>query len=267
MGTATKTAVPKSTSDSTGKNRGAKIQLSGPLWARYCGDAQNVLECCVAYNEYGGYCVPVSSMARPAAQRILRGKVHEPRTIAYIAEHCGTGDIVHAGTYFGDFLPALSRACSKGAKIWAFEPNPENWLCASITIAMNSLNNIELRHAGLGNRQACLPLSVTDSAGTPLGGGSTFVNAGANGNRESVDVTMTTIDDAVPSERHVSVLQLDVEGFELPALAGAIETVRRCKPTLILEHRFLNEPLSDEILSLGYANVAQVHENTVFAIR
>ena len=57
----------------------------------------------LAHNKYGSYCIPISSQHRPVAQTILSGKVHEPQTIQYILDNAGTGDIIHAGTYFGYF--------------------------------------------------------------------------------------------------------------------------------------------------------------------
>jgi hypothetical protein len=86
------------------------------------GKDESVLQCCIAYNKFGGYCVPLSSCYRPAAQRILSGKVYEPETIAFLTSHCGKGDVIHGGTFFGDFIPALSRALAPGYKLWAFEP-------------------------------------------------------------------------------------------------------------------------------------------------
>jgi hypothetical protein len=43
--------------------------------------------------------------------------------------NCGKKDIVPAGAYFGDFLPALSN-CGDDVGVWAFEPNVENYTCA-----------------------------------------------------------------------------------------------------------------------------------------
>ena len=87
-------------------------------------NSHSVLQCCIAYNKYGGYCVPLSSLHRPAAQRILSGDVYEPNTIEFLISNCSDGDIVHAGAYFGDFLPALSRSCAPNAKIWvSVDPN------------------------------------------------------------------------------------------------------------------------------------------------
>jgi len=77
--------------------------------------ALSCLKCHVSYNKYGGYCVPDSSRHRPAAKMVLANDVYEPKTIEFMRRECGSGDIIHAGTYFGDFLPALSSTCATDA--------------------------------------------------------------------------------------------------------------------------------------------------------
>ena len=78
---------------------------------KYEGNSAEVLQCQVAYNMFGGYCVPLSSYCRPAAQAILNGQVWEPETIAELRKFAkiGGGDVVHAGTYFGDFYRPFQR--------------------------------------------------------------------------------------------------------------------------------------------------------------
>jgi hypothetical protein len=89
--------------------------------------------------------VPREALHRPACQAILRGEVWEARTLAFLLAHAGDGDIVHAGAFFGDFLPALSRAAAPGAKIRAFEALEKNWRYAAATAALNGLANVDLR--------------------------------------------------------------------------------------------------------------------------
>ena len=97
-----------------------------------------VLQCDIAYNMLGGYCVPLSSRHRYAAQVVLRGNVYEPDTIHFIVQNAKDGDVIHAGAFFGDFLPALSRGCARSCKVWAFEPDPENYRCALATILVTA---------------------------------------------------------------------------------------------------------------------------------
>jgi hypothetical protein len=85
----------------------ADKQLTRPLSTSYQGDNVSVLQCCVSYNKYGGYCLPLSSLHRPAAQKILSEDVWEPDTIEFMRMNSMGDDIVHAGTYYGDFIPIM----------------------------------------------------------------------------------------------------------------------------------------------------------------
>ena len=233
----------------------------------YQGDNVCVLQCCVSYNKYGGYCIPLSSLHRPAAQQILSGDVFEPDTIEFMRMNSAEGDIVHAGTYFGDFLPALSMSCRNDAKVWAFEPNPENFRCAQITTYINNLQNVKIWNAGLGGYKGTLPIMIYDKNGRSLGGVSQLFEENCDSKKSQfVEVEIVSLDDVLPSDRQISIVQLDVEGFEKHALAGAIETIKRCKPILILEHLPEEDCLNENILNLGYRITRRVHKNTVLAV-
>jgi FkbM family methyltransferase len=226
----------------------------------------NVLNCLIAYNELGGYCTPISSNQRPVVQQILKGRVHESDTIAFIRKHCGSGDVVHAGTFFGDFLPGISAGMSTNAKVWAFEPNLENFRCAQITLLLNGIENVILKNAGLGETVSVQKMLIQTQDGINLGGASKIVNDTGNG--KSIDINIVSIDKTIPTDRHVSVIQLDVEGYEKEALAGALETIKRCKPILILEIEEKTDVtktdwFSENIFSLGYEVTGRVHMNAV----
>lgn len=230
----------------------------------------NVLDCTVAYNKYGGYCVPTSSRQRPAASVILSNDVYEPETINFMRANGGNGDIVHAGTYFGDFLPALSTGCTNGQTIWAFEPSLENYRCAKLTLDINAIENVELVHAGLGSKRGKLKIITTDSEGVSLGGGCQIVLDEETDSQKFERTDIVTLDETIGVDREISIVQLDVEGFEKEALMGALKTIRRCKPILILEvlpHSGLlrSEWFSQNILSLGYHQDMKLHRNIVFS--
>ena len=239
----------------------AKISVKKkPLVIHYSGKNPSVLQCFISYNQYGGYCVPQSSLHRPAAQKILCGNVWEPDTIQYMMDNCLSGDIVHAGTYFGDFIPALSGSLHKDAILWAFEPNPENYRCAEITCKLNNLKNVNIRNAGLGHKNSIMKMNVTDNTGRSLGGASHLMkDTDTAGN--TIDVDIVAIDNALPPDRSISILQLDVEGFEQYALEGAMQTIKRNMPVLILENLPDMKWLEQNILALGYKLSGRLHEN------
>jgi FkbM family methyltransferase len=225
------------------------------------------LKCFIAGNVFGSYCVPASSQHRPAAQAILAGEIWEAKTLAFLTNNCGSGDIVHAGTYFGDFLPALSQAVTCDARIWAFEPSTENYLCAEITLRLNAITNVVLTHAALG-AEASEALLCTGAEGRrSAGGGSTIVTEKRDG-LVYENARVRALDDAVPPERHVSVLQLDVEKYEQQALAGALSIIRRCRPLLVLETLPADPSwCAANILSLGYEKTGRLDTNYVLRTR
>ncbi|MDB4363180.1 FkbM family methyltransferase [Pseudomonadales bacterium] len=220
-------------------------------------------------NRFGVYAIPRSSMHRPAARKTLRGEVHEAETLSFMINRCGEGDIVHAGTYFGDFLPALSNNIAPEALIWAFEPNPESFFCAKKTIAANKINNVKFSNVGLGARPKIAKLNVRHQNGLALGGGSRFGDYSSSERYESEKVRIVRLDDVVPNGRHVGVMQLDVEGYEKEALTGALATIKRCKPFLILEVLQDSDLVEGawfaaKIRSLGYQQMQKLHGNIVF---
>lgn len=117
----------------------------------------------IATNMHGGYCIPKRFRNRPIPKLLLSGGVWEEETIEFLRFHAGIGDVVHAGAFFGDMLPALSRACQ--GIVWAFEPNPLNHPSAKRTVELNQLPNVRLFAAGLGAMKGEAMLQIEDAAG------------------------------------------------------------------------------------------------------
>jgi FkbM family methyltransferase len=229
--------------------------------------SQRTLHCCVAYNKHGAYCIPVSALHRPVALSVFAGGVWEAETIDLMAAHCASGDIVHAGAFFGDFLPALAAASAPaGRKVWAFEPNPESYRCAAVTLLLNQISNVELINAGLGESTNSGHL-VTRERGQSLAGEAYVQQRPGNPARGSpvgtTPVRIVTIDGVVPANRSVSVIHLDVEGYEERALTGAIRTIQRNRPLLILEMLPTDGWMSEYLSPLGYRVVEAIPGNIV----
>jgi FkbM family methyltransferase len=213
-------------------------------------------------NVFGRYCVPKSSQHRPAPQEVLRGGVWELETINFMRGHAANRDIVHAGMFFGDFLPGLSSVMAPDATIYGFEPNPENFAAAQWTAALNSLSNVCLFSAGLGTEGKRAFIRTANPNGQAFGGASHIVEH-ADSNASSID--LMTIDEAVPATADVGIIQLDVEGYEDKALRGGINTIRRCLPIVVLETvpaAFVEEYLAP----LGYSFHGTVCGNSIFML-
>jgi FkbM family methyltransferase len=223
--------------------------------------------CLFAYNELGGYAVPLSSSTRNCSQYILNGRVFEPRMPDFVAAHVGVGDIVHAGTFFGDFLPAFSRALAPGARVWAFEPVAENHACARLTLEMNRIDNVTLTFAGLGRSASEGVMVTTDAAGMAMGEIAYVSTSATDQVGDTEAIRIVSIDETVPADRQVSIIQLDVEGFEEQALEGALKTIARCRPILVLEGLPSVAWVERHLTPLGYKVREGIHANVVLSVR
>jgi FkbM family methyltransferase len=220
-----------------------------------------------AVNRFGIYAVDYETRHRPAVNLILQGRVHEPRQIEFILNRCGTGDIVQAGAFFGDYLPALSSGVAEEGIVWAFEPNPRSFFLAQKTIELNGITNVRLHNCVLHDEPGKVDLVVEQGTGKPLGG-MTHVARPENNRKttpgRTVSVDAKTLDEVIPSDRNVSIIQLDVEGHEIHALRGAVETVKRNRPILMLE--FVPDPSELNALfpEISYRAVGKLGFDTLF---
>jgi FkbM family methyltransferase len=198
---------------------------------------------------------------RPAVMSFLTGKYFEQQTHdtieALLSQY--PGSMVHAGTFFGDMIPHFATLIKKGdqhdpeAMLYAFEPNTKSYLLAQKSVEANNLSNVVLLNAALGPSigQARIQTESQDGLENERGGGS-FVETGGGGNQRVPLVAIDMFD-----IRKLSILQLDVEGFENEALKGALETIRREKPILAVEDgkNTVPELLSSTSSDLGYKSM------------
>jgi len=219
----------------------------------------------IAYNKFGGYCLPLNSIQRPALQATLRGVVWEEETVEFMRKNSSGGDIIHAGMYFGDFLPGLSQACDNDAIIWAFEPNPQNYQCAEITCLINRLQNVNLHNAGLGHTNKTGVMNTIDYQGRSMGGSSIIIDESSDIDAAYTEtIKIVSLDSVIPKDRHISLIQLDIEGYEKQALLGGMNLIKRCNPILLLENPLPDSLwLEEHIYPLGYSVTGEVQGNSI----
>lgn len=193
------------------------------------------------------------------------GKVWEENTIKYVAKKINNKSMVHAGVYLGDMLPAFSSFTDKN--IYAFEPNPDMVEMINDTININKLHNVIFFNKGLSDVEDTSDLFYRYENGLSIAGGSRIDSPHQANDRYTLKsnlkttINTVTIDATVKDE--VSVIHLDVEGFEIHALKGAMETIRKYKPVLILEGvKENNTWMIENIVPLGYTKVANLDANT-----
>lgn len=188
--------------------------------------------------------LPGYALHRPACRDLLAGRFYEPKThrlIPAILRELG-GNMVHAGTFFGDMLPSFART---NARIYAFEPVLENYVLARLCVIENELENVVLFHAALGEGQGTVRMDT----------GEEIHSGGASSVSDSGQITTIVSIDSISPE-NVSVIQLDVEGYELHALKGASATIERDSPVILIEDNKGN--CAPFLTGKGYAQTGQI---------
>jgi FkbM family methyltransferase len=152
--------------------------------------------------------------------------------------------------------------------VWGFEPNRESFRCAQITSLLNDLPNVVLTQAALAAEAGTALLATSNRVGVPAGGGSRVLQdrSRASG-ADTEEVDLVSIDEVIGSDRSVASIQLDVEGHEQQALTGAMRTIRRCRPLILLERVPSEDWLDANLAPLGYERDGTVAVNTVLRCR
>lgn len=108
------------------------------------------------------------------------------------------------------------------AHVMTFEPEPLTFDC--LTRNTGHLPNVTRYNAALGDAETVARINRRSL-------GSHNID---ELDRSASPCRVTTIDKQT-ALRHVGLIQLDVEGYEYPALLGAAETVARCRPIIQVE--------------------------------
>lgn len=143
----------------------------------------------------------------------------------FLAHVEGRDVIVQAGGNVGVYAVALSALFSK---VYTVEPDSLNYSCLVRNISERKANNIVFRQAALGDEPGFAEIDVVKAS-----------NVGAHRIAPGTgDIPIIRIDDLPLSA--CDAIWLDIEGYELAALKGAEETIRKFFPAISIEDKGLD---------------------------
>jgi len=146
--------------------------------------------------------------------------------------------IVDGGANIGFFtVPVAQRTQGRGTRIVAFEPQRQLFQALGGSLALNGYDHVYLHNCGLGAEPGIAQLPAVnysepqDFGTVSLSDQTTVEENGWMADRV-VDVTSV---DAMELPR-LDFFKLDVEGYEVPALAGALATIKQYRPWIWVEY-------------------------------
>lgn len=140
--------------------------------------------------------------------------------------------------------------------VYTFEPDEVNFQCLVMNLAGL---NVYKQQACLGDKRGLVALTTSDK------------NVGAYAvDTKRVGVIPTLMIDDLGLEV-CDLIHLDIEGWEFPALKGSIETIKRCRPVIVLEWMdhgakfgYPNSDITEWLAKLGYTVTKDIMHDRAF---
>jgi FkbM family methyltransferase len=149
---------------------------------------------------------------------------------------------VDVGANLGVYSLPMARLVGPGGCVFSYEPGAEARALFEQSRGLNSLSNLEIIGAALSDSDreghlgfaASSELRALETAGTG----------------EPVHITSLDAEAAARAWRPVDFIKIDAEGAEEAVIAGALATLRRDRPQLVLEFNAARARDPDRLLGL-----------------
>ena len=163
------------------------------------------------------------------AQGLFQEGILEKGTTRLFYELCEEGmTVIDIGANIGYFTLIAAKLVGLSGKVFAFEPDPNNFALLKKNVELNGYNNVfpvqKAISDKVGNTKLFLdPLRERSSILYPCG-------------KETIVVDTTTLDEFLANkECTVDVIKMDIDGVETLALRGGEKTIKENNVKLIME--------------------------------
>lgn len=166
--------------------------------------------------------------------------------------------VIDVGANIGAFSLRCAKRVIEG-RVFSFEPDPDNYAHAKVNFELNAFKHMRLIHQGLSDHEGEAELVCLDPHNT----GTNRIVGGHQGVAKA-RISLTTLDAFVAAEglSRVDAIKVDVEGHEYQVLMGAMKTLMRFQPMILVEMSSKN--LAQQGTSVQ--KVAQLIENLGYKI-
>lgn len=196
---------------------------------------------------------------------VLKYATRDLDTLARACNLCANRDmVVQAGGCVGVFARFLSKEFKS---VFTFEPDPD--LFEQMTANIAGLHNVVKVQAALGHKKGEMVQTVRRR------------RDGNTKRKNHEGVTHVVPGGGIPTLRlddfnlpQLDLLVLDLEGYEMHAVLGALETIERLHPVLMLEvsnlidyTEYRQEDLRTRVRMTGYDLLTRIHSDEIYVPR
>ncbi|MBS1682687.1 MAG: FkbM family methyltransferase [Bacteroidetes bacterium] len=163
--------------------------------------------------------------------------LHEVREFIYLHRFLKKDMVaIDVGANLGEYTVFMAKRLGEGS-VYSFEPMSSTRQQLEENIKLNQFKNVVVVGHGLSDREHQLQIHEVDDAHEGL---ATFY-LGDRKVKNSFEVQLKKLDDEIESLgiKKIDFIKIDVEGSELPALKGSLQSINKWKPIILVE---VNEP-------------------------
>ena len=177
-----------------------------------------------------------------------QGRLDYDRSVEDVVKLLKPGDaVVDAGAFIGDYTVRMAKAVGETGSVVAFEPNLEAYVCLSVNC--RDCPKVWIEHCALSDIETTKSVFQESNAGA-----SHLINA-----RNYGQIIRTRTLDSFNLAR-CDFIKMDIEGFEVFALRGAMETIKKFRPKMFIElndsalsrYGFAKDDILKPLLESGY---------------
>lgn len=170
------------------------------------------------------------------------GLIWEPHVVRHLQRHVAPGMVaLDVGTYIGTHALLMGRLAGPNGRVYAFEPQRKVYRELRRNIELNDLANVVALRYAIGAETRIVEMAPPKEVdlvvkaeegrlvkvGKAPGEGNASVGAGGE------NVELRTLDSF--GFDNVSLIKIDVEGYENEVLAGATQLIRASRPVILIE--------------------------------
>jgi FkbM family methyltransferase len=136
----------------------------------------------------------------------------------FIKNYLKEGDTyIDIGANIGTTVIPAAKAVGKSGKVVAFEPHPQTCAYLKENIQLNQLSNVDVRNCAVGNTRGSVYFTDRSTDDT---------NQVSSTSENNIEVSSIILDDVGLTLGKISLLKLDVEGYEKFVIEGGTKTLQ-----------------------------------------